>query len=165
MTHVASLKKSDIKRFQAWLLERGAEVLATTNQWEVIRFRANGVIQIIYRNQADNWQAVNGAETALDAFMKNGSWHAVGGKSRTRTPRMVMALIQRDGVGCFYCSIDMAIEEMSIEHLVPVAHGGPNHMSNLALAHKTCNAQAGCMSVAEKVRLRDRLRQPKSEAA
>jgi 5-methylcytosine-specific restriction endonuclease McrA len=46
----------------------------------------------------------------------------------------------------------------TIEHLVPVAHGGPNHLSNCFLAHKRCNAAAGTLSAAEKVRLRDAMR-------
>jgi hypothetical protein len=47
-----------------------------------------------------------------------------------------------------------------IEHLLPVTAGGPSHLANYALAHRSCNEEAGTLSLVEKLRLRDRLRTP-----
>jgi 5-methylcytosine-specific restriction endonuclease McrA len=46
----------------------------------------------------------------------------------------------------------------TLEHLLSIAHGGNNHLSNLALAHGECNLRAANLSVVEKAKLRDELR-------
>lgn len=56
-------------------------------------------------------------------------------------------------------------KDVSIEHLVPKAHGGPTHLSNLFLAHKSCNAKAGHLSASEKLKIRDRAHQEKFATA
>lgn len=40
-----------VARFRAWLTANGAEVLATTNPYEVVRFRSGAGVGIIYRNE------------------------------------------------------------------------------------------------------------------
>ena len=58
----------------------------------------------------------------------------------------------RDGDNCFFCRKPLA-GDLTVEHLVALAHGGPNHISNLVCAHAACNHEAGHLSVAEKVAL------------
>lgn len=66
---------------------------------------------------------------------------------------MIRALRTRDGDLCFFCQRTVSQDNESAEHLVPVTHGGPNHISNLFLAHKGCNGQAGHLSAPEKIRI------------
>ena len=43
-------------------------------------------------------------------------------------------------VVCVICGKDIrAVEDVSIEHLVPVSDGGANALANLAPAHRECN--------------------------
>ena len=65
------------------------------------------------------------------------------------------ALRARDGDACFYCDAALTDAEASIEHLLPLAANGPNHLANLALACTPCNRAAKDLSIAEKVRLRE----------
>lgn len=67
-------------------------------------------------------------------------------------------LIARDGDGCLYCGRPVDPVFCTVEHVVPTSAGGPDHASNLALAHGECNAAAGHLSVAEKLRLALRMR-------
>lgn len=67
-------------------------------------------------------------------------------------------LIARDGDGCLYCGRPIDPSACTVEHVVARAAGGPDHASNLALAHTECNAAAGHLSVAEKLRLAIRMR-------
>jgi hypothetical protein len=69
-----------------------------------------------------------------------------------RRAARIAYLIARDGRACLYCGADIAPLDCSIEHLVPKSAGGPDHASNLALAHPSCNAAVGHMSAAEKLR-------------
>ena len=67
-------------------------------------------------------------------------------------------LLKRDGRECFYCGIHLKDEEITIEHVLNKTHGGNGNMNNLVLSHMICNHAAGEMSIADKVRMRDRLR-------
>ena len=48
------------------------------------------------------------------------------------------SLIERDGPNCIYCGCDDA---SAIDHMVPIAQGGCDHLDNLALACNACNGK------------------------
>lgn len=71
----------------------------------------------------------------------------IRGKDR---PRVVRALIRRDGLACFYCHklIDLGAapnskEWLSIHHVIPRSEGGESRLENLRLAHRGCDNEAG----------------------
>lgn len=51
------------------------------------------------------------------------------------------------GRACVYCGVDAA--RLAIEHIVPVARGGGNDLSNLTLACQRCNSRKGTKTAAE----------------
>lgn len=62
----------------------------------------------------------------------------------------VNEIAARDGCRCHICNckVDMTLSGMAkwgptIEHIVPVSHGGTNEPANLALAHRYCNTARG----------------------
>ena len=130
------------KAFIEWLRREGAEVLAPTNAYEVARFIAHGGTHVIYEGRRGI--SANGfAWTCFNAF--NEKRHVDMGitkKQRNGTLKTKCALRERDGEMCFFCFEKMPESDMSIEHLVSIQNGGPNHMDNLVLAHKKCNRQA-----------------------
>lgn len=155
-----------VDRFKAWLVERGAELLISTNEYEVVRYRAGGVTSVVYRNDKNNrWKFTGDAQSA---------WHAYGDKSpryrcdvRTarvrRTPAQrdvqIRTIVARDGNVCFYCGDPFSDEAPPTkEHLVARTHGGPDTVHNLFVACSKCNSEVGHMSAAEKIRMRDRKR-------
>jgi 5-methylcytosine-specific restriction endonuclease McrA len=89
----------------------------------------------------------------------NSAAHAVTRKmakraSRPRKPGSPLfardELARRDGYVCGLCClpVDMALVYPdpgfgSIDHVVPVARGGSNDLSNLQLAHLSCNLRKG----------------------
>lgn len=148
--------------FIKWLEAAGAEILAPTNEWEVLRFRANGRTSIIYRRDHGRISSWTGdAPSAWRAFQLGVGWSAGASRSklnRTKTRQRVAALLKRDGRACFYCGVDLEEGEETLEHIVPRTRGGTHHIANLALAHEGCNQDAGNLSAVEKVKLRDRMR-------
>lgn len=66
-------------------------------------------------------------------------------------------LAERDGRDCFYCGKPLWGDE-TIEHLLVVQGVTVHHDSNCVLAHSQCNALAGNMGLAYKVKLRDEIR-------
>ncbi|HRJ41161.1 MAG: HNH endonuclease [Caldilineaceae bacterium] len=58
---------------------------------------------------------------------------------RTQQRRQV---IERAHGCCEYClcQVDFATHSFSVEHIVPISHGGTNSLENLALACQGCNS-------------------------
>jgi 5-methylcytosine-specific restriction endonuclease McrA len=50
------------------------------------------------------------------------------------------AILIRDGLWCHICSQRVLAEELSFDHVVPLARGGAHSMSNIRVAHRRCNS-------------------------
>ncbi len=155
MVTASDIKKASAK-FSAFLTERGAEVLKPTNEWELVRFNCAAGVSIVYGNARGGTTFTGASLAAWNAYRSGGAWSAGVAKKRKKRSPVVQTLLDRDGDRCFYCWKAMSATDQSVEHIVPVAHGGPNHISNLALAHRHCNAAAGHLSAMEKIRRRER---------
>lgn len=156
MSYSISLKSvnRDKEKFLAFISQNGGEVLIPTNEFEVLRFRSGSVTSIIYKKVTGALTFTGDALSAYTAFKEGKSWRATPKPKRAKrsSPRM-QAIRKRDGDECFYCLLGVSIDDESEEHLVPVTHGGPSHISNLFLAHKLCNQRAGNLSAPEKIRM------------
>jgi hypothetical protein len=149
---VTSAVERKAANFRKWLAAHGAEILAPTNPYEVMRFRGNGQISIVRTNARGRNSFVGEAEEAWEAFRKGASFRfGARVKRRRRSDAVVTAIRQRDGDLCFFCREPVDEDDESIEHLVPVIHQGPNHLSNLALAHRQCNSDAGHQDAMTKI--------------
>jgi 5-methylcytosine-specific restriction endonuclease McrA len=150
------MTKKELERFKTFLVAAGAELLTTTNKWEVLRFKANGETGIVYKNKFGQFTYVHQAKDAYEAFSNKSSWD--GKKEvvkRKKSSILIRSLIKRDGKSCFYCDQTLEEDEMTVEHLFSINQGGTNHISNLAISCKPCNNEAGHLSVVEKVKLRE----------
>ena len=67
-----------------------------------------------------------------------------------------MSKLQRilflQGQRCFFCEHQIPAGEESLEHLVPVSHGGPDRHDNVVVCCKALNNVFGSISIKEKVR-------------
>ena len=52
-------------------------------------------------------------------------------------------LLDKDGQNCGMCGKWMEFEDITIDHVIPVALGGLHRIENFRLAHKLCNIKAG----------------------
>jgi len=142
------------EQFRNWLAANGAEVLEPTSEWELVRFKAGSETGVIYSNKSGELTFTGPAGEAWKAFKGAHSWRAAPAtKRRPKSSPRLQAIRARDGGHCFYCLKPVAVEDESEEHLVSVTHGGPNHISNIFLAHRICNAKAGNLSAPEKIQL------------
>lgn len=149
--------ESNLMPFKAWLIARGAEVLSPTNEWEVVRFRTNEGVSIIYKKKHGALTFTGESFKVWNAYQSNGAWRAAPAtKRKLKSSPTCASLRKRDGNACFYCHQLVEVADESIEHLVAITHGGPDHLANMVLAHRApCNANAGHLSVMEKIRLRE----------
>lgn len=51
----------------------------------------------------------------------------------------IAEIAKRDGWRCHICHRKVSADNWSIDHLVPISHGGPHTRDNVALAHHRCN--------------------------
>lgn len=142
--------------FKARLVAAGGELLAVSpgNPYEVLRFRTKYGVGVVYagrRGETWNREALAAKEHLADNL---GSLARVRVVKARNTPHERLQLRKRDGDLCFFCLEPLGDDETS-EHLVPRAHGGPNHQSNKFLAHSSCNSNAGHLSAPEKIRIRE----------
>lgn len=155
----APAKRDEMAVFADWLAARGAEVLTTTNEWEMVRFRSDRGVGVIYQNRAGKRSYTGPAHDAWQGFRSNTDWRAFprgSRRTRHRTDVVLQTLFDRDGEACFFCG-DPLEEDVTKEHLHSVTNGGNSHLGNLALAHEGCNLLATHLSVVEKVKLREQL--------
>jgi hypothetical protein len=150
MTYFSELKPK-LEKFSAWLDANGAEVLQPTSEWEVLRFLTNKGTSIIYVNKRGKLTLKGESYTAWESFKTSKPWRAIPATTRKRSTPHVNAIRHRDGNLCFFCQELVEQKDESVEHVVSVTHGGPNHLANFVLAHKKCNQEAGHMSAMEKV--------------
>ncbi len=149
------MKPLEIDKFMLFLRDRGSEILAPTNEFEVLRFTTPNGIGLVFCSKKQAISSMNeAARLAVAAFRNGASWRAGEATRRRHMTKKRSALIARDGDCCIYCEHVFSNDEeiQIIEHVVPVTAGGPNHLSNLVLACEDCDAKVGTMSAAEKIR-------------
>lgn len=54
-----------------------------------------------------------------------------------------LAIYQRDKGLCGICNKPVAVESMTLDHVIPLARGGCHVSSNLQTAHRSCNSRKG----------------------
>ena len=161
--------------FRAFLVARGCDVLAPTSSYEALRFKRAGRTNIVYRKSNGRFTPVGmDIDLAVAAFI---SAERRGGRppkvtmtippaveakrAKLRGSAVHKSLLERDGDRCFYCNRKLG-NDQSREHLISVANGGTDRLDNLALAHHACNVKAGTLPLIEKIKLRDKMRKPKT---
>jgi hypothetical protein len=61
---------------------------------------------------------------------------------RTTTKQEIVEILKsRDGDSCFICKKEFVDESPTIDHWIPLAHGGGSEIENLRLAHRKCNTE------------------------
>jgi len=142
--------------FAEYLAAHGAEILATTNPYEILRYRMDDCgLVIIHKNGKGALSSMPAvAWSHYQDFKKNRA------PSRTKRPSgaslesIRRRLIDRDGDRCCYCSCPLN-NDMTLEHWLPVRDGGNNCFANIALAHSACNRAADSLPIMQKIILRD----------
>lgn len=154
-----SVDKKFAKSFEEFLVASGAEILKTTNAWEVARFKTCNGICVLYQNGRGKVSYSNEyAHNAYSAYVDKRKWTAGDIAERIKRKTVEELLLERDGSECFFCrcAFDNISSKPTLEHLLSISDGGTNHLSNLVLAHSECNTEAGNLAIIEKVLLREK---------
>lgn len=151
------------KQFQTWLNKMGAEVLDPTNPFEVIRFRTQNGVSVIYTGKK-GITFTGEAEEAYGAFNRGKKWKAVDRKRKNLRAKKAR-LAARDGKACFIHGEKMNFDELTIEHILSFSHGGTDNEDNLCLACEPCQKALGNLPITKKIRIIAEKRQEFFEGA
>jgi len=84
----------------------------------------------------------------LDWQRRNPDKHAAAESARRARLRGVevekidrFSLYERDGGRCHVCGKIVPRDKLELDHLIPLAKGGPHLATNLRVAHRSCNAR------------------------
>lgn len=66
-----------------------------------------------------------------------------GGRYRRWVQRRRDRLYEVGGGRCHYCECELSREAMTIDHVIPLAKGGPNSQDNMVIACRACNEAKG----------------------
>lgn len=121
--------------------------------------QSRGMCLMHYRR----WARANGMENPPSAAWndnRRSNHHARRArlKGATRNNKvMIQALLERDGATCTWCNepIDMTLTypdrySKSVDHTLPLVHGGTHSLENTTLMHLTCNLSKGAKVLAHK---------------
>ena len=152
---------NEIPHFVTWLQVNGADILKPTSEWEALRYKHDGCLVVVYQKKNGSLTVSKAANAHFKAFKAKTDIAAIPVKKTPRPgknskQRMIGKLRERDDNLCFFCG---QFHPETLEHLLPVSHGGNNKPENLALAHAPCNVIAGNLGIVAKVRLRDAIRE------
>ena len=78
-------------------------------------------------------------------------WHWQRGmdphERRAGVPKRLRAIvIERDGLVCGICHLDVPADDVHVDHITPVARGGSDALTNLRVTHSRCNLSKGARS-------------------
>ncbi|MCA9325429.1 HNH endonuclease [Candidatus Saccharibacteria bacterium] len=143
-------------KFKTWLTKQGAIVLDPTNEYELVRFRTENGVSVVYTGKR-GITFTGESEEAYERFKDGKSWKTVS-RRRKQLRAKKARLAARDGKRCFAHGEKMNFDDLTIEHLLNFSHGGSDHESNLALVCKPCGTQLGNLPITKKIELMQKLR-------
>jgi 5-methylcytosine-specific restriction endonuclease McrA len=79
-------------------------------------------------------------------------------KTKERIPvNLRRMVIERDGLRCVYCGVDLDKSEVHLDHVVPESQGGATSYANLQVTCRKCNTEKGVLTESQfETKLRNR---------
>lgn len=109
-----------------------------------------------FRENFRAWCAANPERVRVRANTSAARRHArIAHILITLTPQEWDAILEAAGYACSYCG---SIEQISMDHLIPIARGGDHTAANVVPACLPCNQSKGAKAVAEFLQERSHVR-------
>lgn len=140
----------DADKFKTWLTGRGAILEGPTNEWELIRFRTSNGVSVIYTNKKGDLTFTGESQKAYDNYRQNKTWSPENRKRKNLRAKKA-TLAARDGKRCFADLRKLSFDDLTIEHLLSVSHGGTDSLNNLCLLCEECNRAVGNLPLTQKI--------------
>jgi 5-methylcytosine-specific restriction endonuclease McrA len=129
-----------------WYLANTERHRAATQRWAAANPER---VQAFSRETARRWRAAH-PEEAREAARKR---RALKKGAAVVEQISLDVLFERDGRRCHICKKMLTRSKASVDHLVPLSHGGEHSWANVALAHRSCNSRRGAGRLPAQLRL------------
>jgi hypothetical protein len=125
----------------------------TPDRWiglhDAMRLYGRGVVQASFGDTAAVLRGGINARTGKQSILEVGAILVIDTKGFLvrdfrYAPLERTYLFRRDRNMCAYCGEVFKAQELTIEHITPVAQGGKNGWENLVTACRRCNQKKGC---------------------
>ena len=143
------MNETEVEKFKNWLNQQGAVVLDPTNPYELVRFKTENGVSVVYTGKRGE-SFVGDAEAAYERFKAGKAWKVVS-RRRTALRGRKSRLAARDGKRCFAHGNKRKFDELTIEHLLNFSHGGSDNENNLALVCTGANQELGNLPITKKI--------------
>jgi hypothetical protein len=152
------MRRDEIPEFATWLVVHGAKMRDHLKPTDLLRFAHAGHIGVVRESGAAAAAIPSPfAQAYVEAFRRNLAMPS-GPRRKAGDPKTAMETAYlRDGGDCFFCGRPLA-GDVTCEHLLARADEGKRQAANVVLAHAACNRLAGRAPIADKIKLRDRMR-------
>lgn len=137
------------EKFKTFLNKMGAAVLDPTNPYELVRFRTENGVSVIYTGKR-GLTFTGESEQAYKRFKEGKSWKAISRKRKSLRAKKAR-LAARDGKRCFAHGERKNFDDLTIEHLLNFSHGGSDNENNLVLVCEGANTALGNLPIAKKI--------------
>lgn len=145
-------KPIKFKNFDQYLDAIGADKIETKSCWEIARFRANNEVCVVYEGKRGASFSNPLAEKIYKSFLEKKLINIQSEKRQSLGAKFKLKIYERDGNKCFYSGKEMAIDEATIEHLIPLSRGGKNNIDNLVLCLREENLKMADRPLIEKIK-------------
>ena len=99
------------------------------------------------------WELVGEFEALLDADLPDPEYLISAEKTSQRRKsikgRERKRVWEKTQGKCYYCGVEISLEEMTVDHLQPMSQNGTNDLDNLVPTCRSCNASKGVKTVEE----------------
>jgi len=148
---MAKLEKY-FKCFQEFLDKIGADKIDVTSCWELARFKANDEVCVVYEGKKGISFSNSMAQKVYCSFLEKKLINIQSEKRQSLAAKFKLKIYERDGNRCFYTNKEMAMDEATIEHLIPLSKGGKNNLDNLVLCLDEENKKMADKPLVEKIK-------------
>ena len=138
-----------IEQFKTWLTKQGAVVQDPTNPYELVRFKTENGVSVVYTGKR-GLTFTNESEDAYAKFKDGKSWKVVSRKRKNLRAKKAR-LAARDGKRCFVHGEKLNFDQLTIEHILNFSHGGSDNENNLCLACEACQLELGNLPITKKI--------------
>lgn len=122
------------------LLNYTYEPLAVVSARRAIKKLVSGA-NILVEELSDSYISFGNGRYQIPSVIRLGYYVKL--PKRKRSGAKKRKVLARDNYTCVYCQVRLDNTNFSVDHVIPKAHGGDSHPSNLVASCRQCNSKKG----------------------
>lgn len=112
------------------------------NAERLLKLARSAIVKIAEKgSRASNYDSYMGGKIlAMAEDLRDHKDEIAGPETHNKSdPKIRAHVLSKTNGQCVYCDAEINQQEMHVDHIVPVLHGGPDHVTNYVPACPSCN--------------------------